>query len=64
MAKDPRGFSSMDKDKQRDIASKGGRVAHELGVAHEWTSEEARKAGRRGGQVAAANRKPKAEQEG
>jgi uncharacterized protein len=44
-----RGFASMDRDRQREIASKGGRAAHEKGTAHEWTSEEAREAGRRGG---------------
>lgn len=45
-----RGFASMDEDKQREIASKGGKAAHEKGTAHEFTSEEAREAGRRGGQ--------------
>ncbi len=44
-----RGFASMDRDKQRQIASKGGRAAHEMGTAHEWTSKEARAAGRKGG---------------
>jgi len=44
-----RGFASMDRQKQREIASKGGRVAHEKGTAHEWTKEEARAAGRKGG---------------
>jgi general stress protein YciG len=39
----------MDREKQREIASKGGRVAHEKGTAHEWTREEAREAGRKGG---------------
>jgi general stress protein YciG len=39
----------MDRQKQREIASKGGRVAHEKGTAHEWTREEAREAGRKGG---------------
>jgi general stress protein YciG len=39
----------MDPAKQRQIASKGGRMAHAKGVAHEWTAEEARKAGRKGG---------------
>jgi hypothetical protein len=39
----------MDRTKQRDIASKGGRAAHQKGTAHEWTSEEAREAGRKGG---------------
>jgi uncharacterized protein len=49
VAKADRGFASMDRSKQREIASKGGRVAHEKGAAHEWTSEEAREAGRKGG---------------
>lgn len=49
MAKEDRGFASMDRAKQRDIASKGGRAAHQKGTAHEWTSEEARDAGRKGG---------------
>ena len=39
----------MDRSKQRDIASKGGKAAHQKGTAHEWTSEEARDAGRKGG---------------
>jgi len=47
-----RGFASMDEEKQREIASKGGRAAHEKGTAHEFTSEEAREAGHKGGQVA------------
>jgi general stress protein YciG len=51
-----RGFASMDRDKQRNIASKGGRAAHQKGTAHEWTSEEAREAGRRGG-IEASRRK-------
>ena len=49
MAKEDRGFASMDRNKQRDIASKGGKAAHQKGTAHEWTSEEAREAGRKGG---------------
>lgn len=39
----------MDRAKQREIASKGGKAAHQKGTAHEWTSEEARDAGRKGG---------------
>ena len=49
MAKEDRGFASMDRAKQREIASKGGKAAHQKGTAHEWTSEEARDAGRQGG---------------
>src|SRR5215469_3369440 len=51
-----RGFASMDKEKQRNIASKGGRAAHEKGTAHEFTPEEARVAGRKGGLARAMNR--------
>jgi general stress protein YciG len=47
-----RGFASMDAARQRAIASKGGRVVHEKGTAHEFTSEEAREAGRKGGKAA------------
>jgi uncharacterized protein len=46
-----RGFASMDPAKQREIASKGGKAAHQKGTAHEFTSEEAREAGRKGGQA-------------
>ena len=49
MAKEDRGFASMDRAKQREIASKGGKAAHLKGTAHEWSSEEARAAGRKGG---------------
>jgi len=49
VAKEDRGFASMDRSKQREIASKGGKAAHQKGTAHEWTSEEARDAGRKGG---------------
>ena len=49
MAKQDRGFASMDPEKQRRIASKGGKAAHAKGVAHQWTSEQARVAGRKGG---------------
>lgn len=46
-----RGFASMDEERQREIASKGGRAAHEKGTAHEFTPEEAREAGRKGGEA-------------
>lgn len=49
MATADRGFKSMDKDKQRAIASKGGKAAHRKGTAHEWSPLEAREAGRKGG---------------
>jgi hypothetical protein len=45
------GFASMTPEKVRDIASKGGKRSHELGVAHKWTSEEAANAGRIGGRI-------------
>ena len=46
-----RGFAAMDPDEQREIASMGGRASHEYGHGHEFTSEEAREAGRKGGQA-------------
>ena len=46
----------MTPEKQREIASKGGRAAHQKGTAHEWTSEEARSAGRKGGQISRGGR--------
>jgi len=49
MAGTKRGFASMSEEKRKKIASEGGTRAHELGTAHEWTSEEARNAGRKGG---------------
>jgi hypothetical protein len=54
--KERRGFASMTPEKQREIASKGGRAAHAKGTAHEWTSEEARNAGRKGGQISRGGR--------
>ena len=54
--KERRGFASMDPRKQREIASKGGRAAHLKGTAHEWTSDEARSAGRKGGQISRGGR--------
>jgi general stress protein YciG len=47
----------MDRAKQREIASKGGKAAHAKGTAHEWTSEEAREAGRKGGMASHRRRK-------
>lgn len=47
--KQRRGFAAMDPAKQREIASKGGRASHEKGTGHEWSSESARAAGRKGG---------------
>jgi uncharacterized protein len=54
--KERRGFASMSAEKQREIASKGGRAAHQKGTAHEWTSDEARSAGRKGGQISRGGR--------
>src|SRR5271170_7065560 len=51
-----RGFASMDQEKQREIARKGGKAAHEKGTAHEFTSEEARAAGKKGGEAVSRNR--------
>jgi general stress protein YciG len=61
MATEDRGFASMERNKQREIASKGGKAAHQKGTAHEWTSEEAREAGRKGGM---ASHRRKQEQQG
>ena len=54
--KSARGFASMDSGKQREIASKGGRAAHAKGTAHEFDSNEARAAGRKGGMAVSRNR--------
>ena len=54
--KSKRGFASMDAEKQRQIASKGGHAAHQKGTAHEFTPEEAREAGRKGGEAVSKNR--------
>jgi len=51
-----RGFASMDRERQREIARKGGRAAHQKGTAHEFTSDEARAAGRKGGERVSADR--------
>ena len=56
-----RGFASMAEEKQREIARKGGRAAHEKGRAHEFTSDEARQAGRKGGEKVSVNRSHMAE---
>jgi uncharacterized protein len=56
MATSKRGFASMDAAKQREIASKGGRAAHAKGTAHEFTSDEARVAGRKGGEAVSRDR--------
>jgi general stress protein YciG len=51
-----RGFAAMDQNQQRQIASKGGQAAHQKGTAHEFDSEEARRAGQKGGEVVSRNR--------
>ena len=56
-----RGFAAMDMSKQRQIASKGGKAAHEKGTAHEFTPEEARLAGKKGGEAVSKNRQHMAE---
>lgn len=52
----PRGFARMDADRQREIASAGGKAAHAAGMAHEFTPEEARAAGQRGGRKVSEDR--------
>ena len=54
--KSRRGFASMSPEKQREIASKGGKTAHEKGTAHEFTTDEAREAGRKGGKAVSQDR--------
>ena len=56
MGKSKRGFASMSPEKRREIASKGGKRAHALGTAHEFTPEQARQAGRIGGAKISADR--------
>jgi uncharacterized protein len=59
--KGKQGFASMDEAKQREIASMGGKAAHEKGTAHEFTPEEAREAGRKGGEAVSQDREHMAE---
>src|SRR5215216_3407236 len=54
--REERGFAAMDAERQREIASQGGRTAHQRGTAHEFTPEEARDAGRKGGTLVSRNR--------
>lgn len=51
-----RGFAAMSPEKQREIASMGGKAAHAKGTAHQFTSEEAREAGRKGGTAVSRDR--------
>ena len=64
VATEDRGFASMDRIKQKEIASKGGKAAHQKGTAHEWTSEEARNAGRKGGLASHRRRREQKDSEG
>jgi general stress protein YciG len=59
--KGKQGFASMDENKQREIASMGGKAAHEKGTAHEFSPEEAREAGRKGGEAVSQDRDHMAE---
>lgn len=59
MGNSQRGFASMSPEKQREIASKGGKAAHQKGTAHQFTSEEARAAGKKGGQASGQARAKK-----
>jgi len=59
----PRGFAAMDRKLVSEIARKGGKAAHTAGTAHEFTSEEAREAGRKGGQATHARRRKPEEQQ-
>lgn len=56
MAKLRRGFAAMDPEKQREIASKGGKVSHAKGKAHEWNTAEAKAAGSKGGKASMGGR--------
>ncbi len=57
----PRGFAAIDRKLLAEIASKGGKAAHSAGTAHEFTSAEAREAGRKGGLATHARRRKPAE---
>lgn len=59
--KTKRGFAAMDQATQREIASKGGQAAHQKGTAHEFDSEEARRAGQKGGEAVSRDREHMAE---
>jgi general stress protein YciG len=59
-----RGFAGMDPERQRQISSQGGKAAHQKGTAHEFDSEEAREAGRKGGMVSGGRRRQREQQSG
>jgi general stress protein YciG len=54
--KSRRGFAAMSPERQREIASQGGRAAHQQGVAHQWNAAEAKEAGKKGGQISGRRR--------
>jgi general stress protein YciG len=56
-AKARRGFAAMSPERQRQIASQGGRAAHQQGVAHQWNPTEAKEAGRKGGRASGDRRR-------
>ncbi len=56
-----RGFASLDEEQQRKVASEGGKATHERGTAHEFDSEEARRAGKKGGVTVSQDREHMAE---
>ena len=56
--KSRRGFAAMNPERQREIASRGGRAAHEKGVAHRWDRQQAMTAGKKGGQASGRRRNP------
>jgi general stress protein YciG len=57
--KSKRGFASMDPEKQRKIASMGGKKAHQNGTAHHWTKDSASEAGKKGGEASSRSRRKK-----
>ncbi len=54
--KSKRGFAGMSPERQREIARKGGQAAHKQGVAHKWSAEEAKEAGKKGGATSGLKR--------
>src|SRR5215468_2741748 len=59
-----RGFAGMDRERQRQISSQGGKAAHQKGTAHEFDSNEAREAGRKGGMVSGGRRRAREQAQG
>lgn len=56
-----RGFASMDPERRRQLAQRGGRMAHEKGTAHEFSPEEGRIAGTKGGKISGGRRRATAQ---